>query len=77
MQEGDYELLPTLWRSPDRHAFDKKRNADKIELDMIDGNVLTMIYRKGHGPLTVYKKAAGRTVERMHATPPEEASATV
>lgn len=69
MEEGDYELLPTIWRGPDRVVFDKKRNVSKLELDLFDGNILTMLFRKGHGPLTVYKKAAGSTIERMHASP--------
>ena len=69
MHIEDYELLPSLWRSPDRVTFNKRRNASMLELDLFDGNVLTMLFRKGHGPLTVYKKAAGSTVERMHATP--------
>jgi len=77
MEEGDYELLPTLWRSPDRHSVDEKRKAETFELDIVDGNVLTMIYRKGHGPVTVYKKAARSTVERMHASPHDGASTTV
>lgn len=67
MSEGDYELLPSLWRSPDRVERDERRKTDRLELDMLDGSVLTMFVRRGHGPVTVYKKAAGSTVERMHA----------
>lgn len=67
MTEGDYELLPALWRSPDRVEHDGRRKTDRLELDMLDGSVLTMFVRRGHGPVTVYKKAAGSTVERMHA----------
>lgn len=56
MNRGDYELLPSLWRNPDRISYDPKRNAYTLELDTFDGNVLTMIFRKLSGPLTVYKK---------------------
>lgn len=53
MTEGDYELLPTLWRDPDR--VKKSKGNDMLELDLLDGSVLTMLFKEGHGPLTLYK----------------------
>ena len=54
----DFELLPTLWRNPDRVTKGHSGN-DILELDTLDGSTLVMIHRRLHGPLTVYKKSAG------------------
>ena len=51
----DFELVPSLWRSPDRYRAGHSGN-DIRELDTFDGHTLVLVTRKGHGPLTLYKR---------------------
>ena len=38
---GDFELLPSIWRKPDR--ISKERTRDRLELDTLDGSLLNLL----------------------------------
>lgn len=54
LERGDFELIPSLWRSPSNSYVGHSGN-DVAELDTLDGHALVLVTRKGHGPLTIYK----------------------
>lgn len=56
LAEADFELLPTLWRSPDRVREGHSDGRDVLELGMLDGSTLrAVIDRHGRGFRTFYK----------------------
>ena len=75
VERGDMDLLPYLWRSPDRVEEGHSGN-DVLELDTISGATLTMVVRKGHGPLTIYKYRREHRGANARGLPENGASAT-
>ena len=75
IERGDMDLLPYLWRSPDRVEEGHSGN-DVLELDTISGATLTMVVRKGHGPLTIYKYRREHRGANARGLPENGASAT-
>jgi len=56
LAKQDFELLPTLWRSPDRIKPTRDPNRDQIELDMIDGGILLAIVDRRNGLKSIQKR---------------------
>lgn len=58
LQPGDFDLLPTLWRNPDRVKIGDYNKSALLELDTFDGNTLELVIdlRSGAMPKTLYKK---------------------
>lgn len=50
----DYELLPTIWRSPDRVFKDARGHV--LELDALDGGVYALVVDSDNGLSDFYKK---------------------
>lgn len=56
LTEEDFELLPSLWRSPDRVLKGHSGGRDILELDMLDGSTLrAVVDRHGRGIRTIFK----------------------
>lgn len=53
LSRSDYELLPTIWRSPDR--ISKSGDRDHLELDALDGGVLHLFVSPTSGIRSFYK----------------------
>ncbi len=55
---GDFDLLPSLWRAPDRARRGGYKGSVVLELDTCDGGVLTMVLDVQRTPdiSTIYKK---------------------
>ena len=60
LQPGDYELIPTLWRSPDSVSPGKYKGSSVLKLDTIDGGILNLVidHRSGAMPLSFWKEKA-------------------
>ena len=60
LQQGDYELIPTIWRSPDSVAPGKYKGSSVLKLDTIDGGTLNLVidHRSGAMPLSFWKEKA-------------------
>lgn len=54
LSRSDYELLPTIWRAPDRVS--KSRGNDHLELDALDGGVLHLFVSPSSGIRSFYKE---------------------
>lgn len=52
LERGDFELIPAMWRKPDR--LSKERNRDHLELDAFDG-ILHLIVDPFKGIMTFWK----------------------
>ena len=58
LTDADYELLPTIWRSPDKVV--KSRGRDVLELDAMDGGLYRLVVDPVKGIRSFYKtKASG------------------
>lgn len=56
LAEEDFELLPSLWRSPDRVLKGHSGGRDVLELDMLDGSTLRVVVdQHGRGIRTIFK----------------------
>ena len=60
LQPGDYELIPTLWRSPDSVSPGKYKGSSVLKLETIDGGILNLVidHRSGAMPLSFWKEKA-------------------
>jgi len=58
---GDYELLPTVWRSPDRVT--KSRDRDHLEFETFDGGILHLFVSEQKGIRSFYKTKSGRSLQ--------------
>ena len=58
---GDLDLIPTLWRSPDRVAKGGYKGSFTCEVDTIDGGILRMVVDVTKTPKikTLYKRKSG------------------
>lgn len=61
LTSGDLDLIPTLWRSPDRVAKGGYPGSFTCELDTVDGGILRMIVDVTKTPRikTLYKRKSG------------------
>ena len=54
LMPGDFELLPTMWRTPDK--VEKARyNRDHLLFDTLDGGVLNLVVDPHIGIVSFYK----------------------
>ena len=53
LTEEDFELLPSIWRAPDRAS--RGRNRDHLELDALDGGVLHLVVDPQLGIVSFFK----------------------
>lgn len=53
---GEFELLPTLWRSPSRVLPTRDPNRTQLELDTLDGGSIVAIVDKRNGFKSVQKR---------------------
>ena len=58
---GDYELLPAVWRSPDRVT--KSRDRDHLEFETFDGGILHLFVSEQKGIRSFYKTKSGRSLQ--------------
>ena len=58
---GDYELLPAVWRKPDRVT--KSRDRDHLELETFDGGILHLFVSEQKGIRSFYKTKSGRSLQ--------------
>lgn len=58
---GDYELLPAVWRKPDRVT--KSRGRDHLELETFDGGILHLFVSEQKGIRSFYKTKSGRSLQ--------------
>ena len=58
---GDYELLPAVWRKPDRVT--KSRDRDHLEFETFDGGILHLFVSKQKGIRSFYKTKSGRSLQ--------------
>ena len=58
---GDYELLPTVWRKPDRVT--KSRDRDHLEFETFDGGTLHLFVSEQKGIRSFYKTKSGRSLQ--------------
>ncbi len=58
---GDYELLPAVWRSPDRVI--KSRDRDHLEFETFDGGILHLFVSEQKGIRSFYKTKSGRSLQ--------------
>lgn len=58
LQEGDAELLPSIWRNPDRILAGQWPGSAVFELDTFDGGTLALTVKAQDGatPLTLFKR---------------------
>ena len=61
LTSGDLDLIPTLWRSPDRVARRGYHGSFTCELDTVDGGILRMVVDVMRTPRikTLYKRKSG------------------
>ena len=59
LNEGDYELLPSIWRNPDRVIKSGKR--DILELEAFDGGILRLVVDPDSGIRSFHKLKAARS----------------
>jgi hypothetical protein len=52
----EFELLPSLWRKPDRIIPTRDPNRLQLELDLFDGGILLMIVDKRNGLKSIQKR---------------------
>jgi len=59
---GDFELIPSLWRNPDRVECGKYAGSSVLELDTLDDCVLRLVidHRSGAMPLSFWKTKSPR-----------------
>ena len=58
---GDYELLPAVWRKPDRVT--KSRDRDHLEFETFDGGILHLFVSEQKGIRSFYKTKSGRSLQ--------------
>lgn len=58
---GDYELLPSVWRKPDRVT--KSRDRDHLEFETFDGGILHLFVSEQKGIRSFYKTKSGRSLQ--------------
>jgi hypothetical protein len=58
---GDYELLPAVWRKPDRVT--KSRDRDHLEFETFDGGILHLFVSEQKGIRSYYKTKSGRSLQ--------------
>lgn len=58
---GDYELLPAVWRKPDRVT--KSRDRDHLEFETFDGGILHLFVSGQKGIRSFYKTKSGRSLQ--------------
>ena len=58
---GDYELLPAVWRKPDRVT--KSRDRDHLEFETFDGGILHLFVSDIKGIRSFYKTKSGRSLQ--------------
>ena len=59
VERSDYDLLPTIWRSPDRITKGHS-GRDVLELDAMDGGTLCLVVDDKFGIKSFYKKEISR-----------------
>ena len=62
LTNADYELLPTIWRSPDKVV--KSRGRDVLELDAMDGGLYRLVVDPVKGIRSFYKTEASGGAKR-------------
>ncbi len=57
LKPGDLDMLPSLWRNPDRILQGNDKNTILLQIDTLDGGVLTAVVDIAHTPKikTYYK----------------------
>lgn len=58
LTEAELELLPTLWRSPDRVVATRDPNRTQLELDTIDGGCILAIVDRRNGFKSIQKRTS-------------------
>ena len=58
LTEAELELLPTLWRSPDRVVATRDPNRTQLELDTIDGGCILAIIDRRNGFKSIQKRTS-------------------
>ena len=58
---GDYELLPSVWRKPDRVT--KSRDRDHLAFETFDGGILHLFVSEQKGIRSFYKTKSGRSLQ--------------
>jgi len=55
---GDFELIPSLWRNPDRVVRGKYAGSSVLTMETFDGGILNLVidHRSGAMPLSFYKQ---------------------
>ena len=56
LTKQEFELLPSLWRKPDRIIKTRDPNRTQLELDMLDGGSIVMIVDKRNGLKSIQKR---------------------
>ena len=56
LTKQDFELLPCLWRKPDRVLPTRDRNRSQLELDTFDGSSIVMIVDRRNGIKSIQKR---------------------
>ena len=63
LTKQDFELLPCLWRKPDRVLPTRDPNRTQLELDTLDNWVLVMIVDSRNGIKSIQKRKSGRSLQ--------------